>query len=1183
MPYIKKIELKGFKSFGPQTVKVVLDKGFTAITGPNGSGKTNIMDAMLFSLGELSTRRLRAENAAKLIFHGSETAGLERSKMAKVIIQFDNTDGTMPVDTITVTVSREVYRNGQSVYRLNGRRISRQHILEILSMAAISSASQNIIPQGTITRLTDVNQLERRKIIEDLVGIAQYDAEKAEAEEKLRSADISIRTAMGRVDEVQKRLDDLERERNELLRHNFIQNETKKFDAIQLSHEIALLNKKTSETQAQADKLQVKVQKLKELREGRRLKRREVEGEWRKLSGEIVEEGGSQVLRVQIRIGELKSKLTELTTKISSGQSSLEGLKRVKENNKEQYETIRSEIRENRLAIRTLKTENEKLQTEMNAKQAEHDALAQEAATLWGDLGHNSKKTRDLELQIDNHFKRLAYLRSEHDKSKNALQLNNGRLKELNSRKERFNQTLAEIENSLNELDKVQKEQKARLKDLESTIERKKIQKEAVEREVSEAGKIAGSAKEAVIEFATQRELAETVASEEKTLRSIEEMGEVGAITGIYGRLRSLIKMDRSYKKAIEAASAGWLEAMVVKDIETAFLCTETLRKMKLGRIKIIPVQGASNTSALKTPNREGIIGTVSAFLKCERVHEPAVNYVFGDTLIVTDDKTAFSLSSKGYRAVTINGDLYETGGGFESGFYRAPIDFSTIIPSENAIKSLDEAVNALQSHLSQRSSDITDFQEEIEKTKIEMTRLSSAVGTLDREMGRVRRSVKRTLSNVRRVEKYIVRIEKEVEVGKARIAVYRSERDAIRKDLQKRQVELADMRRKTDVGHIQELEVKREQLAEEINTLRQKLGTVQVEYSTRQSQFDNVLRVGYENSKIQLGKVEQQQRRVEKEIGDAVQEREALKTEIGELEKNRIELSKAVFSARAEAKKFTTQIDVIDTELRLYDAEYEQAEMLVNQLQLSVQTCMLKLQQYMSQLRMAGFEKPLETTPKQVEEAETTVKMMRFELERIGAVNQLALSHYAEQISRYRELSLRLNELEREKQAIVQFMDEIEAKKRRVFMEAFEKINKNLQKYFSKLTGGGIATLQLENPEDCFVGGIDMMVQFPNKPSIVVSGASGGERSVSAVSFIFALKEFTPAAFYILDEIDAHLDAYHVSKLADLLLEESEKIQFIVITLKPEMVNRAQRVYGVYERNGVSNVVTAKSLEVSH
>jgi chromosome segregation protein len=568
--------------------------------------------------------------------------------------------------------------------------------------------------------------------------------------------------------------------------------------------------------------------------------------------------------------------------------------------------------------------------------------------------------------------------------------------------------------------------------------------------------------------------------------------------------------------------------------------------------------------------------------VKCERSNEPAVNYVFGDTLIATDDKTAFSLSSQGYRAVTVNGDLYETGGAFESGYYRAPIDFSTIIPSENAIKSLDEAVKALQQHLSQRGSDITSFQEEIERTKIEIARLSETITTLDREMVRVKHGVKRTQSNVRRVEKYRLKLEKDVEAEKARMGVFKSERSAILKDLQKLQSELAALRKKTDVGIIQEMEVRRERLAEEINTLRQKLGTVQVENSTLQSQFDNVLRVGYVNSKIQLSKVEQQQRKVEKETADALQDRESLKQEIGDLEKSRVELSKAVFSAREESRKFTTQIDAIDTELRLLDAEYEQSEMLLNQLQLSVQTCMLRLQQHLNQLKGFGYDQPLETTDKQVAEAETSIKMMRFELERIGAVNQLALSHYAEQISRYRELSLRLNELEREKQSIVQFMDEIENKKRKVFMDAFDKINLNLRKYFSKLTGGGVSSLQLENPEECFSGGIDMLVQFPNKPSIVVSGASGGERSVAAVAFIFALKEFTPAAFYVLDEIDAHLDAFHVSKLADLLLEESEKIQFIVITLKAEMVNKAQRVYGVYELNGVSNVVVAKLLEAT-
>ena len=1181
MPYIKKIELKGFKSFGPQIVKVVLDKGFTAITGPNGSGKTNILDAFLFSLGELSTKRLRAENAAKLIFYGSEKAGLERAKMAKVIIQFDNADGRMAVDTTTVTISREVYRNGQSVYRLNGRRISRAHIIEILSVAGISSTSQNIILQGMITRLTDISPMERRKIIEDLVGIGQYDAEKAEAEEKLRAADISIRTAMGRIDEVQKRLDDLERERNELLRASFIQGEIKKFETVKISYDMAQIQSKVRETSSQADKVRVRVEKLRQLRDEHRLKRRSVEGEWRKLSSEIVEEGGSQVLRVQVKIGELKSKLTELATKISSGKSSLEGLNRIRENDSQQHQSIQTEIRENRLRIKKLRSEHEGLSNQISEQQAEHEALAAEAAQLWENLGENSKRIREIELKLDNDNKRLAFLRSDFLKNQTTVRVRARRLKDLDDRKGRFAGTHSELEKSFSELEKVQKEQKSQLKNLERTLERRIAQKEAVEREVVEAGKIAGSAREAVVEFVTQRELAETVASEGKALRSIEELGELGVIQGVYGRLRELVKVDKSYQRAIEAAAVGWLDAVVVKDFDSAFTCTETLRRMKLGRIKIIPLEGAAGTKPLKVPEKEGVSGTAEFFMKYEKAYEPAVRFVFGDTLIVSDDKTAFSLSGEGYRAVTVNGDLYEVGGAFESGYYRAPIDFSTIIPSEVAIKSLDEAVSALQHHLSRRGNDITTFEEEIDRTRVEIARLSDAITTLDRELVRVKRSVRRTRSNVKRVDHYIGRISKEIENEKAHMWIHRAERGSIQKELRKLQIELASLRKKTDPGHIQEMEVKREKLAEEIITSRQKLGTVQTEMSTLQSQFDNVLRVGYQNSKIQLSKVDQQLRRVEKDVEQALQERESLKQELAELEKSRVELSKTVFSAREEAKKFTAQIDDIDKELRKLDTEYEQVDRLLNQLQLNTQTSLLQLEQYRSQLRILGHEQPLAVTPKQVEEAETSMKMMQFELERIGAVNQLALSHYADQISRYRELSMRMNELEKEKQAILQFMDEIERKKRKVFMEAFEKINQNLQRYFSKLTGGGTATLTIENIEEPFSGGIDMLVSFLNKPSIVVSGASGGERSVAAVAFIFALREFTPASFYVLDEVDAHLDAFHVSKLADLLLEESDKTQFIVITLKPEMVNKAQKVYGAYMRNGVSNVISASLLEV--
>ena len=550
MPYIKKIEIKGFKSFGPSTIKIGLDKGFTAFTGPNGSGKSNIMDSVLFSLGELSTRRMRAENAAQLIFHGSDKAGQQKATMAKVVIQFDNSDGTMPVDTTTVTISREVYRNGQSVYRLNGRRMSRQYITETLSMSSISSMSQNIIPQGTLTRLTDINSIERRKIIEDLVGIGQYDEEKSEAEEKLRSADISIRTAMGRIDEVQKRLDDLERERNQLSRYNFIQTETKKFQAIKISNDITQQNAKIAESSSQTEKVKARVDKLKEQRDVRRGKRHDIENEWRKLSGENLEAGGSQVLKVQITIGELKSKLTELATKINSGQGSLESLKRVRENNIAQEENIRKEIRENRLKIRSYRSEAAKLQEQLDLKLAEHEAVAKQTAELWGGLDTNNAEIRSKQAEIDNHVKRVAFLHSEYKQDKAALRLCVGRIKNLTVRKEKFQVNLAEIEKSLGELEQVQKDQRAQLKNLEQTVERKKLQKENVEKEIAEAEKIASSAKDAVIEFATQRDLAATIAAEEKALRSIEEMGNVGAINGIHGRLRNLIKIDKSFKKA---------------------------------------------------------------------------------------------------------------------------------------------------------------------------------------------------------------------------------------------------------------------------------------------------------------------------------------------------------------------------------------------------------------------------------------------------------------------------------------------------------------------------------------------------------------------------------------------------------------------------------------------------------
>jgi len=1182
MPYIKKIELKGFKSFGPKTATVTLDKGFTAITGPNGSGKTNIADAVLFGLGELSTRRMRAASLSKLIYHGYPDLQVKKANTAKIVIQFDNFDSRLPVDTNTVTISREINRAGQSTYRLNGRRISRTHIVNILSMAGISPTGHNVVLQGTITRIAEISSNDRRKMISDLVGIAQYDAEKAEAEEKLRAAEISIRTAMGRIDEVQKRVDDLERERNELLRYMFLQKEIKRFEAMKIFGDILEVQRKIADVTSKIEAVRSKVEDSRQMREQFRSQRHEVETEWRKLGSEMIEERGTRLLEVQYNVGEVRSKISELTTKIGAGTASVDGLKKVMENNTQKLESMKHEVTDNRNEIRRLKRERERFLTEIAEKQSQYDTVSNEASQLRASLGENSKKIREVEEKLEKHNQELANLRNDFIQSRTSLKVLTRQLNELVKRKDSFESNLTALKKSYADLKTIQRDQINLSQNLEKTIEKKFSQEESVKLEITQAEKIAESAREAVVEFATQREMAEKVATEENALRNIEELADLGAIKGVHGRLKHLIKVEKGYNPAVEATAAGWLDAIVVQNFDAAFMCAETLKRMKLGRIKIIPLEEMSKINSISTPMIRGINGTASNFVTCSKKFEPAVSFVFGDTLVTNDEKTAFAASRNGHRTVTVNGDLYEAQGGFESGYYRAPVDYSSIIPSESAVKSLDEAVGALKRHLSKRESDISGFKEEIEGIRVEIASLAETIATLGGEIGRVRQNVKLTRQNVKRIEKHLTRINEKREEEKTKLGVLRSQRNELTKEMDNLREALAELRLKTDPSRIQEMEIQREKLGEEIMESRQNMGSIETNFATLESKFGNVLKIGADNIRIQLRKLKSQIETVENEVEVATKEKEVLEKELLELENSKEGLSRTVLNAKQESQKFTVQIDDIDKRLRQLDSVYERSDRLYNELQFSLQTNQMKLEQHSQRLAELGYDEPLPISQEQIETAETSLRLLRLELSRLGAVNQLSLDHYSEQASRYKELSMRMNELEKEKQAILAFMDEIEKKKRAVFMEAFEKIDSSFRRYFSKLTGGGEATLVLENPEDPFAGGMDMNVQFRNKASILVSGASSGERSVSAVAFIFALQDFMPTAFYVFDEIDAHLDPFHVSRLGDLLSEESMKSQFVVITLKPEMVSKAKKVWGIYERSGYSHVVSAKIKEAA-
>jgi len=1173
--YLKKMEIKGFKTFLEKTT-ITLDKGFTVITGPNGSGKTNIIDAVLFGLGELSVRRLRAENFSKLLFQGNPESDLRPEKTARVVVQFDNSDGRIPVDTGVVTTAREIDQSGQSVYRLNGRRISRADLVEMLAIAGIAPSSYNVVQQGTITHMAEISAHERRKIIEDMIGIGQYDTEKAEAEEKLKAADISLRTAMGQVGEVQKRVEDLERERNNLLKSKFIQSGIRRLEASRTSYAIIEIKEKMENLAGKVQQVGQSVERLSKVRGKFRTQRHEAEGEWRKLGSDRLEEGQANLIQIQIGLGDLKSRLSELSTKIRAETTTLDGLKKVKDNTQRQTDVIEKEVDDLKLRLRELTHEQKVLSGIVSAKQALYDRIRDEVGSLRSSLNENSMLIHDKEARIDQLRQEMINLRSGLAKKNSSARIFAQRLREAQSRKRDFGLTLERLQKSFDDLKEVRKEQEERLKTIQRNLERRAAQKETIEKEMEEAEKIASSAKEAVVEFSSQRELYEKVRSEENALRNIEELGELGVIQGIFGRLRNLIKVDRGYERAIEAAAAGWLDSVVVRDIEAAFTCSETLRRLKLGRIKIIPVEGLSNDNDVKDiPEAEGARGPALAFLKYSDQYQSAVSFVFGDTVVASNEKTALSIAQKGLRSVTMNGDLCEVGGAFESGFYRAPVDFSAIVPSESAVKNLNEAVIALVKHLKDRETSVEDVSSEIIEGRLEITRLVEAMNRLEGEIQRLSDNIARTNRNIRRTDENIQAIRASLEKERTEIASQRLGRLRILSEERRIQQELTDLRKKTDLVEIHRIESQRDEVGNELIGLKDREGTIRGEISSLDSKIQNVLDTSLKNASIQLGKVNHQIASLEKELGSDLLERDRVEEEVKDLEKKKEDLSAILLSSREQAKKFVSQIDSIDERLQKLDREYEQGSLLLNQLKLDLQTLQLQMDQRLEKLKALGYEGPLEVMGESLALVESSLKMMSLELERIAGVNQLAESQYDEQVSRYKELSIRMNELEQEKIAIMRFVEEIERKKYRAFMDAFDQVNENLRQYFSKLTGSGNATLKLENPEEPFSGGVDMLVQFPDKPPILISGASSGERSVSAVAFLFALQGLTPADFYLFDEVDAHLDAFHVEKLGELLAEEAAKSQFLVITLKPEMASKAERIYGVYGRNGVSHVIS--------
>jgi len=1168
--YIKRIDLRGFKTFGKK-VSLSLDRGFTVITGANGSGKSNIVDSVKFTLGELSPKELRGGSLGDLISKTTQT----HLRSAYAAIQFENSDRRIPVDSDLVTVSREFVRGGEGVYRINGRRIPRKQVTEILSSAGIEVTGFNIVPQHAITRLAEVTPEERRKIVEDMIGIAVYDAKKAEAQVQLQQADVNLKVASAKVDEVRSRVESLERERNDFLRYRFLKDEFNRSKALMLSSRIKSLQEEASKKREYSEKRRVEAERVRQERDRVSNEKVQIEDEKQRLERETVDQWTARMFEVERTIGERSREIAKSQTETGSSETRLKRVEKEKQDLEKQIDEVVKTVESHKAELLRLREARENLYTVLTEKTTVETEIWKDVQDAARTVDAFNKELQNLEDSINELSCEEAKLGAEIDAGSVKLQLVFGHLKTLESRKIEYERLIEEIEKRSKDLANLRIEEQKQLEEIEKKIRDHAELKESKLGDIRESKEIVERASATTFEFEIQKDVVQTFGAEEKALQSVEELGRAGAIPDVVGRLDRLVKVPEDYRKALETASAGWMKALVVKNVESAVQCIESLKRTRMGRIKIVPLESLSSIPSVNWPEDDpDIIGPIASLVQVEEPLKPAVNFVFGDTVLANSQKAAYMAAVNGVRAVSLSGEVYEPEGGIEGGYYRKPLDIEFLISKTLAVENLERMIKSLETLVTKSEEDVERLQAELDALKENKVHSEGSIVHIDGEMSNVETSLQRAKSTLSNILRRIDELSVEVHNEKNQNVLMGGRRSKIRSRLDELIKRREAARSKVDPAKLSQSQQKHLELSKETSELQRKLSEIDSRIGTLESSIQ-ILEPNLQQMRTRVSELEEEITTLKESIQKERTNVDDSLNQLSQLEVERKSISEELSTVRNTRDEFQTKLKFLESQTKALFEKYEQLNTETNQLSGELKEKEIQASYLLKELQELGYQDVVQADSEEVNEAESTLNLIKRELEEIGAVNQLAVTQYEEQKEIYKQLSTRINELSNEKLTIIDFMNELERKKYDTFMKAFNSVNRNFQEIFSKISNGGSGRLLLENQEDPFKGGMDIYLRFPGKAELTIGSASGGEKSVATVCFILALQSINPMPFYIFDEIDAHLDVLNTQRLADLLRERSRGSQFIVVSLRDITISRADRIYGVYIQEGVSQAVS--------
>lgn len=1180
--YLKSIEVQGFKSFANK-ILFEFHNGITGIVGPNGSGKSNVGDAVRWVLGEQSAKSLRGASMQDVIFSGTENR--KPMGFASVSITMDNSDHKLPIEFDEVTVTRRVYRSGESEYRINGSACRLKDINELFYDTGIGKEGYSIIGQGQIDKILSGKPEERRELFDEAVGIVKFKRRKAAAQKKLEDERQNLVRVNDILSELTRQLTPLEKQAETAKIYLKKRDELKVLDV-----NMFLLEMEESRTELAAleEKLAISERDLKENSQ----KYESIRIEYDRLEEKI---GGldGQIDSERARNNENQLKRQQLAGQMEVLREQIRSVETSRKNQLERLETIEKDLTERKKELEASRLELNGLKEERKQAQEEEEDTSVENDAIEASISHLNREIEGDKSEIIRILNQRASTKGKIQRYDTMMEQNQIRRAEVSQRLLRLRSEENEQEDSLKELQEKYETVSEKIEDL---TEESRTYEEAVEKIRRELVRQNQQAEQGQTAF--HRE-----ASRLESLKNITErydgygnsirrcMEQKSREPGLLGVVADLIKVEKAYEVAIETALGGSIQNIVTSDEDTAKRMIDFLKKNKFGRATFLPLTsvglrgGFTDNGALKEP---GVIGLASTLVQADQQYEGLMRYLLGRVVVADTIDHAVALARKyrySLRIVTLEGELLSPGGSMTGGAFK---NSSNLLGRRREIEELEESVKLLKKDLDALNQAIDENRSKRNALRDKIAALAEKLqkeylvqNTAKMEISQMESRRDETASGYHHLKDEAVEIETqmaEIKEEKHRIqeeldASVKQEQelnDRIEKNqkaLKEEQANLTEQKQRFENVHL-----KLAGFLQKEDFLKQNTSRIEREVRTLNEEKVSVQKKMEDGEKETLEK-EENLKKIQETIdsGADVQKEAEEKIRVLTEEKNACMVTQKGFFTEREA--LTEQKSLLDKENFRLSARQEKL----------VESRDARINDIWEQYELTpGSAREMKREEYQeMNQLKKAVLDLKNEIRSLGSVNVNAIEEFKEISERHSFLKGQHDDLVESEKALLGVIDDLDAGMRRQFEENFVKIQTEFDKAFRQLFGGGHGKLELVEGEDILEAGVRIIAQPPGKKLQNMILLSGGEKALTAIALLFAIQNLKPSPFCLLDEIEAALDESNVARYANYLHKLTKNTQFIIITHRRGTMAAADRLYGItMQEKGVSALVSVNLIE---